>query len=130
MERYNNSTLIEQFSNNCAGLGLLVKNLYEYDGEDRIIFIGRCYLPEQKLGDIMIVGTGFRLNQDDADTVWDAMFVKNMTIKFEMAIENINSNIVNFHDIGGVMQQCICVCIKKGIRLSYRTSVYWMSKCS
>lgn len=117
---------IETFANNYTGLGVLVKNLCEYIGREAesYLFIGKCYLPEQKLGNITIVGTDFRLDQDDTDAVRDAMFVKNMTIKFGMAIENIKPDIVNFHGIGEVMQQCIHICIKEGIPFVYTEHLY------
>lgn len=117
---------IEVFRNDCTGAGLLVKNICEYIGrrEESYLFIGKCHLQEQKLGNIIIVGTDFKLNENDTDSIRDETYIKNMTIKFEMTIDSIKPDIVNFHGLGEMMQQCIHVCIRKKIPYVYTEHLY------
>lgn len=117
---------IEAFRNNYTGAGLLVKNICEYIGrkEQSYLFIGKCHLHEQKLGNIRIVGTDFKLNEEDTDCVRDETYIKNMTVKFEMAIDRIKPNIVNFHGIGELALRCIRICVEKKIPYVYTEHLY------
>ena len=108
---------IMEFSKNYTGGGLAIKNICDYIGkkEESYLFIGKCWLAGQKIGDINIVGTDYKLNEEDNDFVRNELYIRNMARKFEFAVEKIKPDIVNFHGIGELMQLCIDICIKKNI---------------
>ena len=117
---------IETFQNSYTGAGMVIKNICEYIGrkEKSYLFIGKCHLSEQNLGNITIVGTDFQLDENDKDVVRDEMYLKNMTVKFELALDRIKPDIVNFHGTGDLMQRCDRVCVKKNIPYVYTEHLY------
>lgn len=117
---------IKEFSKNYTGGGLVIKNICEYIGRkaESYLFIGKCWLSEQTVDNITIVGTDFKVNEEDTDQVRDEQYIKNMAQKFELAVKKINPDIVNFHGIGELMQFCIEVCIKKNIPYVYTDHLF------
>ena len=112
---------IKEFHENYTGAGLVIKNICEYIGrkEESYLFIGKCHLPEQKIGNVTIVGTDYKLDDEDNDSVRDENYLRRMTKKFELTLDKIKPDIVNFHASGVLMQYCIQVCIRKKICLLY-----------
>lgn len=117
---------MKEFSNNFTGGGLVIKNICEYIGrrEDSYLFIGKCHLSEQKTGNINFVATDYKINDRDSDAVKDEAYLTNMTAKFEIALEKIHPDIVNFHGIGELMQRCIAICIKKQVPYVYTEHLF------
>lgn len=117
---------IDKFKNNCTGGGLVIRNICEYIGKEveSYLFIGSCHLSEQKIGNIQIVGTENKLNENDNDLVKDEEYLKNMTQKFALAIDKIKPDIVNFHGIGVLMQYCIQICKDKRVPYVYTEHLY------
>ncbi len=117
---------IDNFKNNCTGAGLVIKNICEYIGrkEKSYLFIGSCHLPEMKIGNIHIVKTDMKIDDTDNDLVKDKTYIKNMTKKFLLALEQINPDIVNFHGLGDLARHCIQVCRKKKMPYVYTEHLY------
>lgn len=117
---------MKEFCNNYTGGGLVIKNICEYIGrkEDSFLFIGKCHLAEQKIGNINFVATDYKISDNDSDAVKDESYLANMTKKFEIALEKINPDIVNFHGIGELMQRCIAICIKKRVPYVYTEHLF------
>ena len=117
---------IKEFSEDCTGAGLVIKNICEYIGkkEESYLFIGSVHLSEQKIGNINIIGTDYQIDENDNDLVKDETYLINMTKKFENSVEKIAPDIVNFHGIGELMQRCIEVCIRKNVPYVYTEHLY------
>lgn len=117
---------LEKFQRNCTGGGLMIKNICEYIGkkEESYLFIGSCHLPKMKIGNIHIVGTDMKIDDADNDLVRDKIYIKNMTTKFALALEDIKPDIVNFHGLGVLVRYCIQVCIEKKIPYVYTEHLY------
>ena len=117
---------IKEFSRDYTGGGLMIKNICEYIGRytDSYLFIGCCYLQEQKIGNIHIAGTDFKLDELETDTVKDHKYIENMTEKFKFTVEKIQPDIVHFHGLGELMEQCIRVCISKNVPYVYTEHLY------
>lgn len=114
------------FAQNYTGGGLMIKNICEYIGRihESYLFIGRFKIPETDLGNIHIVGTDIYPDiSDDSCDVSDRHLI-NMTEAFAAIIDKIKPDIVNFHGIGVLMQQCIKVCIKKNIPYVYTDHLF------
>lgn len=100
---------MKEFSKDYTGGGLMIKNICDYIGKyaESYLFVGCRYLQEQKIGNIRIAGTDFKLHEKETDTVKDDKYVRNMTEKFRLTVEKIQPDIVHFHGLGELMQQCI-----------------------
>lgn len=117
---------MKEFSKDYTGGGLMIKNICDYIGKyaESYLFVGCRYLQEQKIGNIRIAGTDFKLHEKETDTVKDDKYVRNMTEKFRLTVEKIQPDIVHFHGLGELMQQCIRVCINKNVPYVYTEHLY------
>ncbi len=117
-----------EFRHNYTGGGMMIKNICEYIGrkQESYLFIGRCKLPGTILGNIHIVDTESFSDADEGNEGLDDKegHLSRMTRAFEIAIEHINPDIVNFHGIGVLMQCCIEVCRKKNIPFVYTDHLF------
>lgn len=117
---------LKEFQNDYTGGGLVIRNICEYIGRlaESYLFIGKCHLTEQRLGNFTIVGTDFKLDETDNDRPIDETYLQNMTRKFEMSLDKIKPDIVNFHGLGVLMQRCIQVCRRKQVPYVYTEHLY------
>ena len=123
---------MQEFCHNYTGGGLMIKNICEYIGrrQESYLFIGCCKLSGSKLGNIHIVDTKSYAVADIDDKGFDdnEKHLRQMTRAFEVAIEHIKPDIVNFHGIGVLMQRCIGVCRKKKMPYVYTDHLFIDSK--
>ncbi len=117
---------MKEFSKDYTGGGLMIKNICDYIGKyaESYLFIGSRYLQEQRIGNICITGTDYKLNDQETDTVKDGNYIRNMTEKFSLTVEKIHPDMVHFHGLGELMQQCIRVCINKNVPYVYTEHLY------
>lgn len=123
---------MQEFRHNYTGGGLMIKNICEYIGrkQESYLFIGRCKLPETRLGNIHIVDTlsCTEAGIEDEGIDDNERHLRQMTRAFETAIERINPDIANFHGIGALMQRCIEVCHRKNVPYVYTDHLFIGSK--
>ncbi len=110
---------IKDFSKDCTGGGLLIKNICEYIGqrEDSYLFIGRFVMPSTLLGNVKIVNTDRNyefLLHDKKDE-----HLEKMTLAFIDALDEIKPDIVNFHGTGVLTKRCMEKCIQKKVPFVY-----------
>lgn len=105
---------LEQFAHNYTGAGMVIKNICEYIGrrEESYLFLGKCRLPEMRLGNIRIVGTDREPDVDGEGFDRVEKHLRVMTNAFRSALGRIKPDIVDFHGIGELMRRCIDVCIE------------------
>lgn len=117
---------LSEFCNNCTGGGLAIKNICEYIGrkQESYLFIGRCKMPEMKLGNINIVGTDCYPDVEDDCPDVNEKRLRTMTWAFESAVDRIVPDIVNFHGAGILMQRCIEICRNKSIPYVYTDHLF------
>lgn len=117
---------LSEFCDNCTGGGLAIKNICEYIGrkQESYLFIGRCKLPEMKLGNIYIVGTENCPDIEDDSLDANEKRLQTMTLAFESSIDRIKPDIVNFHGAGILMQRCIKICRGKNIPYVYTDHLF------
>lgn len=117
---------LKEFSLNCTGGGLVVKNICEYIGREveSYLFIGKCQLPEMKLGNIHIVGTDAEQDYEKDNLTKNEKHLKVMARAFDMAIQRIKPDIVNFHVLGDLMLLCVPICRQRNIPYVYTEHLY------
>lgn len=114
---------IQQFSGNCTGAGLVIKNICEYIGKkiESYLLVGGFELPSMCLGNINIVET--------KDVEYTQIEGKNNRIEkmlcaFRKALNEIKPDIVNFHGNGDFAQLCMCICIDEKIPFVYTSHLH------
>lgn len=117
---------LKEFSENCTGGGLVVKNICEYIGRkiESYLFIGKCQLPEMVLGNIHIIGTDAEKDDEDKYLNKNEKHLKVMVRAFDKAIQRIKPDIVNFHVLGDLMLLCVPICRKWNIPYVYTEHLY------
>lgn len=102
---------LKEFSDNCTGGGLVIKNICDYIGRsiESYLLIGSCSLPAMKLGNIHIVETESIVGSGSKPKV-NNQHVELMLKAFEMALCKIKPDIVNVHGIGEFVKKCIDIC--------------------
>lgn len=114
------------FAQNYTGGGLMIKNICEYIGRihESYLFIGRFKIPGMDLGNIHIVGTDIYPDVNDNNCNGNDKHLKTMTEAFAAVVEKLKPDIVNFHGIGVLMQNCIKICINKNIPYVYTDHLF------
>ncbi len=123
---YDDTETISVLSKHCTGGGLVIKNLCEYIGRkcESYLFIGKCKLPEQKLGNIHIVGTDAEIDIQNMELLLDKGHLQVMSNIFSQAIDEIQPDIVNIHGLGLLAKCCIEICITKKIPYVYTEHLF------
>nr|WP_320193016.1 glycosyltransferase family 4 protein [uncultured Desulfobacter sp.] len=100
-----------------TGGSIVINNLIESLGkrEDVYLFLGIVEMPSVSLDDFVVVQTDNvpeklveQYRQDAQD--YKELRLKCRTYSFEKALQEIQPDIVNFHDIGQMAQRCIEIC--------------------
>ena len=112
---------LKEFSSNCTGGGLVIKNLCNYVGKivESYLFIGRYRFPEIKLDNFTIIDT---LNK-----VSDSGCVSHLEIMnylFRKTIEELRPDVVNVHGNGDFSQSCIKMCLGLNVPVVYTSHLY------
>lgn len=117
---------IPEFSDNCTGGGVVIKNICEYIGrkQESYLFLGRSKLPEMELDHIHIVGTDCCPDVEDGNLDVNEKRLRTMSQAFEIAVDRIVPDVVNFHGIGILMQRCIKICRDKNIPYVYTDHLF------
>lgn len=116
---------LKEFSLNCTGGGLVVRNICEYIGrkEESYLLIGCCSLPSIRLGHINIIDTvSFAGIESKPSTNED--HVRAMVRAFESTLSKIKPTIVNVHGIGELSKICVEICIARGVPCVYTEHLY------
>lgn len=107
---------LQEFSMNCTGGGLVIKNICEYLGrtEQSYLLLGRYSLPAMKIGNINLVDTE-TLAGKNSNVHTNSHHLVDMTKSFELALEKIKPDIVNIHDFGDFSLNCMARCAARQI---------------
>lgn len=108
---------LEPFNLNYSGGGLVVRNLCNYIGkqDDSYLFLGQVIEPELMLENIKIIKTDYDRTQKSIKSN-NKKYIEYMTDIFEKTVENIQPDIINFHDFGELAESIINhVCMKREI---------------
>lgn len=114
---------LAQFTGDCTGGGLVIKNISEYLGRkiDSYLLVGRFELPAMRLGNINIVETQ---NIAYEPVKGKNNHVEKMLCAFRNALDEIQPDVVNFHGNGEFAQLCIHICIEQKVPYVYTEHLY------
>lgn len=117
---------INEFTRNYTGVGVVIKNLAEKLGNyvESYLLIGKNELPQMQLGNINIIKTNYEFDVDNINFSENEIHLQRMTRAFEIALENINPDIVNFHSSGDLTIRCMKICIEKNILYTYTDHLF------
>lgn len=117
---------IKEFSANYTGGGVVIKNLCEYIGrnEKSYLFIGAFKIPAMRLGNINIVDTISLPSYIDNSLEKNEHRLQEMEAAFELTLERLSPDIVNFHGKGILAKRCIDVCCKRNVPYVYTEHLY------
>lgn len=117
---------LEQFADDCTGAGTVIKNICEYIGRqtESYLFVGKCRMPEMKLGHIHIVGTDTEPAVEGEGLTRTEKRLRTRTNAFRSALDTIKPDIVNIHGIGELALRCIGVCTEKNIPYVYTEHLF------
>lgn len=117
---------IREFSANYTGGGIVIRNLCEYIGrkETSYLFIGAFKMPAMKLGNINIVDTISTPTYIDNSLEKNERRLQEMEAAFEITLDRLTPDIVNFHGKGILAKRCIDICCRRNIPYVYTEHLY------
>lgn len=117
---------LQQYTHNCTGGGLVVRDLCEFLGrkEDSYLFIGQYIFPEMKLGNINIVKTDYNPGMKKGEGK-DNGYISYMAHMFRKAVDDIQPDIIHFHDSGDLAYEIIDkICIPQNLKYLVTCHLY------
>lgn len=117
---------LQQYIHNCTGGGLVVRDLCEFLGrkEHSYLFIGQYVFPEMKLGNINIVKTDYNLGMKKGEGK-DNTYINYMADMFQKAVDDIQPDIIHFHDVGDLAYEIIDkICIPQNLKYLVTCHLY------